>query len=74
MTVIKEVHVDGFLEGLSGKKLKLGNWENRDKGKFRVGVKKGYELFPKPLTDRLKTERKQQFDIQQRNAINSLRK
>ena len=61
-------------QGLSGRTLKLGKWTNRDGLQYRVGIKRGYELFPKPLVDRLKTERKKAFDIEQRNAIFALKR
>ena len=49
--------------------MKIGAWNNREGARYRVGLKRGYDIFPKPLVDRLKTERKKQFDVQQRNTL-----
>jgi tripeptidyl-peptidase-2 len=63
-----------IFKGLSGRTLKLGKWNNRDGLRYRLGIKRGYELFPKPLVDRLKTERKKLFDVEQRNAVTLLKR
>jgi tripeptidyl-peptidase-2 len=44
------------ITGLSGRTLKLGKFENPS-GKYRVGLKAAYELFPGPLVSRLKASR-----------------
>lgn len=36
-------------------------WVNPS-GEWRVGIKRAYELFPKPLVARLKTERRKQWN------------
>jgi hypothetical protein len=38
-------------------------------GKWHVGIKAAFELFPGPLKKRLETERKKRFDEQHRAAI-----
>jgi tripeptidyl-peptidase-2 len=53
--------------------LKLGKWNNKDGAKYHVGVKRGYDFFPKPLVDRLKTERKQEFEKDQRQSVLKLK-
>ena len=59
------------LQGLSGRELHLGAWDNPS-GKYHLGVKRGYELFPKQLVNRLKKERSAAWERQQRAATNSL--
>ncbi|PRP81954.1 hypothetical protein PROFUN_10526 [Planoprotostelium fungivorum] len=55
------------IKGLSGRTLRLGNWKNPS-GKWHIGMISAYELFSKPLVDRVKKERQKTFDIQQREA------
>ncbi len=61
--VSKEVEVkEGFQSELSGRAItgvnldKIGN----PGGRFRIGVKRAYELYPKRLVDRVSAERKKQ--------------
>ncbi|CAG8454666.1 15829_t:CDS:10 [Acaulospora morrowiae] len=50
------------IQGLSGRSLIIDpTWKNPS-GEFRVGIKRAYELFPKPLVSRLQKERRQEFD------------
>ncbi|KAI9310690.1 subtilase family-domain-containing protein [Dichotomocladium elegans] len=52
-----------FIQGLSGRRLIVDpSWVNPS-GEYRVGVKRAYELFPGELVSRLKSERKEQFEI-----------
>ncbi|KAG5438331.1 hypothetical protein PCANB_002819 [Pneumocystis canis] len=54
--------------GLSGRKLKISKkWENPN-GIWYLGIKRGYELFPKSLITRLEKERFEKFN-QQHNAL-----
>ena len=63
---------DGTLTGLTGRTLKLGgDWQNPG-GKWRVGIKAAYELFPGSLVSRLKRERKKEWDKQQRERMAGL--
>ena len=57
------------VEGLSGRKLHLGAWDNPS-GNYKLGLAKGYSLFPKSLVKQ--RERKARWDLQQRQAINNL--
>ena len=43
-------------------------------GQVRLGVKRGYELFPGPLTVRVKEERQKQFHLQMASTLAQLRK
>jgi tripeptidyl-peptidase-2 len=53
--IVKATSEDGkqVIEGLSGRKLALGNW-NCPSGEYRVGLKRAYELFPSDLKSRIK--------------------
>ncbi|MBK9118998.1 MAG: S8 family serine peptidase [Phycisphaerales bacterium] len=64
----------GFITGLSGRKLKVGaDWVNPS-GEYRVGLKAGYELFPRELVGRLKAERRKTWDERQRALVTALRR
>lgn len=57
---------DGLLEGLSGRRLKVpADWSNPT-GEFRLGLKRADELFPRALTQRLRRQRRELWDEQQR--------
>jgi tripeptidyl-peptidase-2 len=64
---------DGTLKGLSGRALKLGDWTNPT-GKYHVGLKAAYELFPGGLVGRLKTERAKDWDAAQRALLTELKR
>lgn len=59
------------VKGLSGRELHLGAWDNPS-GVYKLGLAKGYDLFPKSLVRRLKKERKARWDRKQRAAIGDL--
>lgn len=55
-TVAEVYEEEGVLKtkGLTGRILKINKeWKNRD-GKWYIGVKRGYEIFPDSLITRLK--------------------
>ncbi|CAO3593980.1 unnamed protein product [Absidia cylindrospora] len=57
------------IEGLSGRTLILDpNWKNPS-GDYRIGLKRAYELFPSELISRLKSERRQNFEVKQARLI-----
>lgn len=53
--VVKPTTEDGrkVIEGLSGRKLILGDWTNPS-DEYRIGLKRAYELFPNDLCSRIK--------------------
>ncbi len=66
MTTDKQA-ADGKLEGLSGRTLTINaNWTNPS-GNYRLGLKRGYELFPPELIKRLNRERRELWDLRQRS-------
>ncbi|KAK1942457.1 Tripeptidyl-peptidase 2 [Phytophthora citrophthora] len=63
----------GKLTLANGRVLTLNpQWKASRDGKYHVGTVAGYHLFPGPLVTRLKTERKEKFDIEQRKATNEV--
>jgi tripeptidyl-peptidase-2 len=68
-----ELHGLRQIAGLSGRQVVLGDdkknpaWSNPS-GKWHVGIKAAFELFPKSLKNRVKKERKKVFDKEQRAA------
>ncbi|KAG9416306.1 tripeptidyl-peptidase II Tpp2 [Aphanomyces cochlioides] len=70
-TILKPTN-DGTLVLPSGKVLTLNpEWKATE---FRVGSKRAYELYPDQLADRISRERKEKWDIQQRETINAVQK
>ncbi|KAL8007278.1 putative peptidase S8A, tripeptidyl peptidase II, peptidase S8, subtilisin, Ser-active [Plasmopara halstedii] len=64
---------DGHLTLASGRALTLDpEWPLSQDGTYHVGSVAGYHLFPTPLIARLQKERKEKFEIQQRNAMNEV--
>lgn len=60
-----------FIEGLSGRKLKITGLNNPT-GKYHVGMKSAYELYPRELVERIQKEKKKEFDKVHQSQINSL--
>ena len=72
-TTVRELK-DGSLTGLTGRELTLPKeWKSRD-GKYRLGLAEAYRLFPRDLVGRLKSKRREQWDIQQRKHRAELEK
>ena len=59
---------DGHLTGLSGRILTVpAEWQERNpSGKYRLGVKRAFELYPSGLRKRIKAERLRDFEERQR--------
>ncbi|KAJ1533129.1 tripeptidyl-peptidase II Tpp2, partial [Nowakowskiella sp. JEL0078] len=59
------------LTGVSGRTLLLGNnWKNPT-GKWRVGLKNAFDIFPKGVVERLKKERKRTFELEHHTLLTS---
>ncbi|CAH0476169.1 unnamed protein product [Peronospora belbahrii] len=66
---------DGQLTLATGRVLKLNTkWKPSRDGKYHVGSVVGFHIFPHSLVTRLKKERKEKFEIQQRSAVNEIQK
>ncbi|KAK5646152.1 hypothetical protein RI129_004616 [Pyrocoelia pectoralis] len=61
---------EGYLTGVTGRKLKVPeNWSNPT-NKYRLGVKNAFDLYPKRLQERIQEERKEKlWDGQHKLAI-----
>ena len=62
---------EGTLKGLSGRTLALpASWPPIAKdGKYQLGVKRAFELYPRGLAGRVKAERRKALDAAQRDAV-----
>ncbi|KAI9495709.1 hypothetical protein BDB00DRAFT_870251 [Zychaea mexicana] len=70
--VVKPTEENGLkvIQGLSGRKLTLDPSWKCPSGAYRVGLKRAYELFPSELIRRLKSERKEQFELKHAQLLN----
>ncbi|KAI8969157.1 hypothetical protein BDF20DRAFT_826714 [Mycotypha africana] len=69
--VVKAKVEDGkkVIEGLSGRKLILGDdWKNPS-DEYHIGLKRAYELFPEELAARIKKERRENFIKKQAHLL-----
>ena len=68
MSVVVKADAEGFIEGVSGRRMRVDpSWANPS-GDWRVGAKHAYALFSRGLVDRIKDERRRQWDEKQRAA------
>ena len=70
-STVKEAS-DGVLVGLSGRKLKIDPDWNNPTGKYHLGLKRAYELYPGELVKRLVEKRRKKWDEEQRAAATTL--
>lgn len=65
---------NGTVEGLTGRTLKLDpQWENPT-GKFHLGIKEAFDLFPSDALPRIQGERKKRFEATQLRLEAALQK
>ncbi|EFC49355.1 tripeptidylpeptidase II [Naegleria gruberi] len=66
---------NGIVIGKTGRKLKIdAKWkELNSSNEYHVGIKSVFELYPKPLIDRVKEERKKQFQKKQTEKVNEIK-
>lgn len=57
------------LKGLTGRELRVSEDWNNPTGKYHLGMKAGYELFPGRAIPRLRGERRKEWDIEYRKAL-----
>ncbi|XP_066157913.1 tripeptidyl-peptidase 2 isoform X2 [Euwallacea fornicatus] len=64
---------DGYIIGLTGRKLKIPNDWTNPSGSYRIGVKNAFDLYPDRLKDRVKAEyKKKKWDEGQRRLLSDL--
>ncbi|KAH1023665.1 hypothetical protein HUJ04_012827 [Dendroctonus ponderosae] len=64
---------DGYITGLTGRKMKIpSNWNNPSET-YRIGVKNAFDLYPDRLKERVKSEyKKKKWEEGQRKLISDL--
>ena len=62
------VDADGTVLGLSGRKLKLGEWAD-GVGEFRLGAFRLFDMLPSSVVRRVKAERKALFEAEQHATV-----
>jgi len=70
-TVVEVAENDTTLKGATGRTLTLPDGVKCPTRKFRTGLKRIFELFPKPLLRRVQEERKQSFMEEQQRAVSA---
>lgn len=61
---------DGYIKGLTGRRLKVPKtWKNINE-EYRIGVKNAFELYPPKLKERIENVRKEKlWDVQHKVVI-----
>ncbi|XP_050519115.1 tripeptidyl-peptidase 2 [Diabrotica virgifera virgifera] len=72
-TTTKVTPIDGFITGLTGKKLQIpATWTNPD-NTYRIGVKHAFDLYPDRLKDRVKAEyKKKSWELHHREVLSEV--
>jgi hypothetical protein len=66
-SMVRKPDAQNRVLGLSGRLLTLpAHWATPPSGVYHVGLKRAFDLYPKPLTTRIKAERKEAHEQQQR--------
>ncbi|MCL4177805.1 MAG: S8 family serine peptidase [Verrucomicrobia bacterium] len=65
---------NGGFVGLTGRRLRTGDGWRNPTGRYHLGLKRGYELFPGPLVDRVKEKRRERWDAAQRQLEAEMRR
>ncbi|KAK9867034.1 hypothetical protein WJX84_006426, partial [Apatococcus fuscideae] len=66
---VVEADAEGCIQGLYGNMLKLNSAWSNPSGKWHVGAKRAFELYPGPLKKRMQVRRKERWDVHQSRAI-----
>ena len=62
-TTVVDVGEDGTFTGISGRTIRVNSeWVNPT-GKYHIGIKRAYEIYPANLRPRVKNERKKEFTL-----------
>ncbi len=64
---------DHKITGLSGKTLTIPDQWKNPSGKYHLGIKRAFEIYPGGLVSRLKKKRRKAWDIKQRGAVDRLK-
>lgn len=69
-STVRQPNEEGYITGLTGRKLKIPScWRNLSND-FHIGVKNAFDLYPTKLKERIESERKEKlWDPEQRFAI-----
>ncbi|XP_032527236.2 tripeptidyl-peptidase 2 [Danaus plexippus] len=68
-TVVKKV-VDGYITGITGRKLKIPETWDNPKGEWRIGVVYPFSLYPTKVKERIQEHRKEHvWDVGQKPAM-----
>lgn len=67
---VAQPSADGVLAGLTGRALRLPpSWPPSANGSYHLGIASAYELYPRGLVERVRSERRKRFTEAQRGAL-----